>query len=62
MMDKSERRPVSDWEKWAAESRVYRSALKHIESVCVAGLTHEEAQNTITWVRECAREALETEV
>ena len=39
-----------------------RGALKHIESVCVAGLTHEEAQNTITWVRECAREALETEV
>lgn len=57
-----DKRKVSDWERWRAESRVFRSALKHIESVCVAGLTPDEAQNTITWIRECAREALKTEV
>lgn len=39
-----------------------RKALEHIESVCVAGLTHDEALNTVTWARERAKEALEQEV
>lgn len=43
-------------------------ALKHIEgmcvfeNICVTELTRKEALNTITWIRERAREALEQEV
>lgn len=42
-------------------------ALKHIEgmcvfeNICVTELTRKEALNTITWIRERAREALEQE-
>jgi hypothetical protein len=43
-------------------------ALKHIEgmcvfeNICITELTRKEALNTITWIRERAREALEQEV
>lgn len=42
-------------------------ALKHIEgmcvfeNICITELTRKEALNTITWIRERAREALEQE-
>lgn len=59
---------VEEVERALINQERLRAALKHIEgmcvfeNICVTELTRKEALNTITWIRERAREALEQEV